>query len=43
VLAEPEVARRVRDLGTRVGRLAPPPARAIDFEKQRALRWLNGG
>ena len=42
VLAEPEVARRVRDLGTRVGRLTPPPTRAIDFEKQRALRWLNG-
>ncbi|GIL29469.1 MerR family transcriptional regulator [Actinocatenispora comari] len=42
VLADPEVARRVRDLGQRLGRLTPPPTRALDFEKQRALRWLNG-
>ncbi len=42
VLAEPDVARRVRELGQRLGRLTPPPVRALDFEKQRALRWLNG-
>lgn len=42
VLAEPEVARPVRELGQRAGRLTPPPTRALDFEKQRALRWLNG-
>lgn len=41
VLAEPDVARRVRDLGTRLNRLAPPPTRALDFEKQRALRLLG--
>ncbi len=43
VLADPEVATRLRELGQRTGRLAPPPTRALDFEKQRALRWLNGG
>jgi DNA-binding transcriptional MerR regulator len=43
VLADREVAARVRELGQRTGRLAPPTARAVDFEKQRALRWLNGG
>jgi len=42
VLADPDAARRVRDLGERIGRLTPPPTRALDFEKQRALRWLNG-
>lgn len=42
VLAEPDAAHRVRELGVRLGRLTPPPTRAIDFEKQRALRWLNG-
>lgn len=42
VLAEPDVARRVRELGQQLGRVAAPPTRALDFEKQRALRWLNG-
>ncbi|MGA8117653.1 MAG: MerR family transcriptional regulator [Actinocatenispora sp.] len=42
VLAEPDVARRVRELGQRLGRVTPPPSRVLDFEKQRALRWLNG-
>lgn len=42
MLAEPDVARRVRELGTRLGRLPAQPTRALDFEKQRALRRLNG-
>ena len=41
VLAEPDVARRVRELATRLGRLSPLSTRALDFEKQRALRWLS--
>jgi MerR family copper efflux transcriptional regulator len=42
VLADRDAAARVRELGQRIGRLAPPPTRALDFEKQRAMRWLNG-
>jgi MerR family transcriptional regulator, copper efflux regulator len=41
VLGEPDVAKSVRELGQQLGRLTPPPTRALDFEKQRALRWLN--
>lgn len=41
VLAEPTVAARLRELGERTGRLVPPATRALDFEKQRALRWLG--
>lgn len=41
VLAEPDVQARVRELGERIGRISPPP-RALDFEKERALRWLGG-
>lgn len=41
VLAEPEVAAALRELGQRTGRLTPPAARALDFEKERALRWLG--
>ncbi|QBI52738.1 hypothetical protein EKD16_04655 [Streptomonospora litoralis] len=41
VLAEPAVLARVRSFGERVGRLAPAPARAMDFEKQKALRLLQ--
>jgi MerR family copper efflux transcriptional regulator len=41
VLADPRVRAEVAELGTRVGRLAPPPARALDFEQERALRLLR--
>ncbi|MBV2362088.1 MerR family transcriptional regulator [Streptomonospora nanhaiensis] len=41
VLAEPATLARVRSFGERVGRLAPAPARAMDFEKQKALRLLR--
>src|SRR5437764_9256194 len=41
VLTEPGVRAEVAELGRRIGRIAPPPARALDFEKQRALRLLN--
>lgn len=42
VLADPEVRAGVRELGERVGRLSAPPARALDFEKEKALRLLRG-
>jgi MerR family copper efflux transcriptional regulator len=41
VLADPDVRARVRDLGERIGRVSPPPVRALDFEKEKALRWLG--
>jgi len=41
VLAEPAILAQVRSFGERVGRLAPAPARAMDFEKQKALRLLQ--
>lgn len=40
VLSDPEVHAAVHELGMRLGRLAPPPARALDFEKEKALRLL---
>jgi MerR family transcriptional regulator, copper efflux regulator len=43
VLTEPGVRADVAEVGRRIGRIAPPPARALDFEKQRALRLLNLG
>jgi hypothetical protein len=39
VLSEPAVAAAVRDLGVRVGRVQVP-RRALDFEKEKALRLL---
>ncbi len=42
VLAEPPVRAAVADLGRRVGRLPEAPGRALDFEKERALRLLSG-
>ncbi|MCW2903198.1 MAG: transcriptional regulator, MerR family [Streptosporangiaceae bacterium] len=42
VLAEPEVQAGVRELGQRIGRLSAPPVRALDFEKEKALRLLRG-
>jgi hypothetical protein len=41
VLAEPAVGAEVAELGRRIGRMGPLPARALEFEKQRALRLLN--
>lgn len=40
-LAEPAVGLAVRDLGLRIGRLQAP-RRALDFEKEKALRLLRG-
>ncbi|MBB5074751.1 DNA-binding transcriptional MerR regulator [Nonomuraea endophytica] len=40
VLSEPAVAQAVRELGIRIGRLQAP-RRALDFEKEKALRLLR--
>lgn len=42
VLAEPELLLRVRRHGERLGRLTAAPARAMDFEKEKAMRLLHG-
>ena len=41
-LAEPAVRAAVADLGRRLGRIPAPASRALDFEKERALRLLQG-
>jgi hypothetical protein len=41
VLAEPAVRAAVADLGRRLGRIPAPASRALDFEKERALRALS--
>ena len=41
VLAEPRVRADVTQLARRLGRVAPPSAGALEFEKERALRALN--
>jgi MerR family transcriptional regulator, copper efflux regulator len=41
VLAEPGVRAEVAELGRRIGRIGPLPARALEFEKERALRLLS--
>ena len=43
VLAEPAVRLAVADLGRRLGRIPATPGRALDFEKERALRLLSRG
>ena len=43
VLAEPPVRAAVADLGRRLGRVPATPSRALDFEKERALRLLSRG
>jgi MerR family transcriptional regulator, copper efflux regulator len=43
VLAEPSVRASVADLGRRLGRIPAPATRALDFEKERALRLLSRG
>jgi MerR family copper efflux transcriptional regulator len=40
VLTDPAVAGAVRDLGVRIGRIQAP-RRALDFEKEKALRLLR--
>ncbi len=41
VLTEPRVRAEVAELGRRIGKIGPPPARALEFEKERALRLLS--
>jgi MerR family transcriptional regulator, copper efflux regulator len=41
VLADSRVRVEVAELGRRIGRIQPPPARALDFEKERAQRLLR--
>jgi MerR family transcriptional regulator, copper efflux regulator len=41
VLADPRVRAEVAELGRRIGRIQAPPARALDFEQERALRLLS--
>jgi MerR family copper efflux transcriptional regulator len=41
VLADPRVRAEVAELGRRIGRIQAPPARALDFEQERALRLLR--
>jgi len=41
VLADPRVRADVAELGRRIGRIQPPPARALDFEQERALRLMS--
>ena len=41
VLTEPGIRADVAELGRRLGRIAPPPARALDFEQERARRLLR--
>jgi hypothetical protein len=43
VLADPRVRAEVAELGRRIGRIQPPPARALDFEQERAQRLLRLG
>jgi MerR family copper efflux transcriptional regulator len=40
VLTEPSVRAAVADLGRRTGHVPATPSRALDFEKERALRAL---
>jgi hypothetical protein len=41
VLTESSVRAAVADLGRRTGHVPATPGRALDFEKERALRWLG--
>jgi hypothetical protein len=43
VLADPRVRADVAELGRRIGAISPPPARALDFEQERAQRLLRLG
>jgi MerR family copper efflux transcriptional regulator len=41
VLTEPGLRAELAELGRRIGRIPPAPVRALEFEKERALRLLN--
>jgi hypothetical protein len=41
VLADPAARGEVAELGRRIGRIQAAPARALDFEKERAHRLLS--
>ena len=41
VLADPAARAEVAELGRRIGRIRPLPAMAMDFEKERAARFLG--
>jgi len=41
VLADPVARAEVAELGRRIGRIRPIPALAMDFEKERAARFLG--
>ena len=41
VLTQPSVRTAVADLGRRTGQVPATPGRALDFEKERALRALG--
>jgi hypothetical protein len=41
VLADPAARAEVAELGRRIGRIRPIPAMAMDFEKERAARFLG--
>src|SRR5579875_3791476 len=43
VLSDPRARAEVARLAARLGRLAPQPARALDFEQERARRLLGLG
>ncbi len=43
VLADPAARAEVAELGRKIGRIKPLPALAMDFEKERAARFLGGG
>jgi MerR family transcriptional regulator, copper efflux regulator len=43
VLADPRVRTEVAEFGRRIGRIQAPPARALDFEQERAQRLLSLG
>jgi MerR family transcriptional regulator, copper efflux regulator len=43
VLADPAARAEVAELGRRIGRIRPLPAMAMDFEKERAARFLGTG
>lgn len=43
VLADPRVRADVAEFGRRIGRVQPPPVRALDFEQERAQRLLRLG
>jgi MerR family transcriptional regulator, copper efflux regulator len=41
VLCDPAARAEVAELGRRIGRIRPLPAMAMDFEKERAARFLG--